>query len=641
MNKKLFLLLLVILTLPIIVFGQKQIQQLLGLAAAKPANIIIETKNNLGSINHSWAAFSQGGEEAPPRLGPVAGKMKELSPHYIRLDHIYDSNQVVSKRNNGYVYDFSVLDKVVDDILSMGALPFFSLTYMPSDFTSSGSIIDKPADWNDWKNLVKATVEHYSGKDQRNLKDIYYEVWNEPELPQFGDWKIGGDKDYRQLYFYSAAGAREAANVNKFYLGGPSVGSYYSTWVKDFLSYVAQNNLQLDFYSWHRYTKRPNEYVSDSQKIRNQLSSFAGYAGIPLLLTEWGIDSENTLINNTNTAASHAIYSIAQASNINLFFNFEVKDGPPPTGGNWGLLFHESNQQTPLSPKPKFKAFAELAKMKGNKISLTGAGTYVSGIAAESTNSIRVILANYDPSGKNIENVPVTFTGLSPGVYNLKYQYSLDDRSGYYEMPTTSGSLSRSFLMPANSIVSLELTRSANIATFISGQSGQATDKALVLKNAENPLSFSSPEFHLLPVGSIKFDINPLWGNRDDRSFYILESSFETIETVADKLSLSKQKTGGGNYLVFSISQNQKAYTLEIPITQWDLDNWHSLEMGWDQDGFWFLADGEKVQNTVPLDIRNGKQITFSPVDIAIDNLKIVVGKGELIERSFDGRVDK
>ncbi len=642
MNKKLFFLLFAIFTLPVVLFAQREIQQIFSRAAYKPANIIIETKNSLGPINNSLSSFAQGGEEPPPMFSAVIPKIKELSPKYIRIDHIYDYYEIVRKNGNEFTYDFSLLDKTVDDIVGSGALPFFSLSYMPPSFTSSGSVIDVPADWNNWKTLVKNTIEHYSGKNNHNLGEVYYEVWNEPELPQFGGWKLTGDKDYRQLYFYASQGAHEAENANKFYLGGPAVGSYYPNWVNNFVSYVAQNNLRLDFYSWHRYTKKPSDYVNDAKNIKNLLSAFPTFTKIPLILTEWGIDSENTDINNSNTAASYAIYSISQFNkDISLAFHFEVKDGPPPNGGKWGLIPHEKNPDNNFSPKPKFKAFRELAKLTGNQISLSGEGTYISGIASSTANTTTVILANYDIYGQNIENVPVTFTGLIPAMYNLKYHYVLDDRSGIFEIPITNGNLVKNFLLPANSILFLELSKISPLATFINGLGGDNNDKALILNNIDGPLMLSAPEFHLQPTGSVTFDIKPFWDKNDKKSFFILEAPFEIIDGTIDKISLSKQKTADGNALVFSVSQAKEENNLSIPIDNWESNTWHHIEFGWGQNELWIIVDGVKTQKSKTLDIRNGKTVSFAPIEAAIDNVKILVGKDQVIERHFDDRIDK
>lgn len=642
MNRKLFFILIVFSGLFAVLYKQKEIQQLLGFAASKPANIMIESKNSLGPINTSWAAFSQGGEEAPIVFAPVIPKMKELAPKLIRIDHIYDFNKVVAKNGDKFTYDFSALDKVVDDIIAMGAIPFFSLSYMPAQFTSDGSVISPPMDWNNWKDLVRATVEHFSGKKNRNLSDVYYEVWNEPELPQFGGWKLDNSKDYRLLYYYAAQGADQATEVNNYYFGGPGVGSYYPSWVSDFASYAAQNNLRLDFYSWHRYTRKPYEYAADAQKIKNLLSVFPKFSQIDLILTEWGIDSENSMLNNSNTAASYAVYSVSQFNQLVKYaFNFEVKDGPPETGGKWGLLTHERDIDKPISPKPKFKAFSALAKMKGDQLLLNGCGTYVCGISTKTGDKISILLANYDYSGKNIENTPVTLVGLDPSIYNIKYTYVLDDRSGFYEVPSTNGSINKSFLLPSNSILHLEVSKAGKLATFVSGLSVNPSDKSLIINNIDGPLTFNYPEFNLLPVGLISFHLKPFWDTQDNRSFYILEVPFEMTKGVIDKLSLSKQKTSGGNILVFSVSQSNEEKSISYPIDKWAMNVWHKIEMGWDQNEISVSVDGIKTAKKVALDIRNGKTITFSPIEAALDNIEVFAGKEKIIDRQFDGRVDK
>lgn len=642
MRKDFIYIILAVLTLPLVLFAGRQIQQLISRAAPKPANIIIDTTNLIGPLHKSWAAFAQGGEEPPPMLTSVVSKLRRLNPAYIRLDHIYDSYSVVQKQNNNFAYDFTRLDKTVDDIIAAGALPYFSLSYMPSVLTSSNSLIDIPSDWNFWKDLIKATIEHYSGKNNRNLNNVYYEVWNEPELPQFGNWKLEGEKDYRLLYFYADKGAKEALNVNNFSLGGPSVGSYYSDWVKSFLSYIAANNLRLDFYSWHRYTKKPYEYLTDIQKIRKDLSFFPKFANIPFILSEWGIESGNLPINNSEMAAAFTINALSYFNkDINLAFAFEIKDGPPPEGGKWGLLTHEKNPDQPLSPKPRYKAFEALSKMSGNQLAVNGSGTYVSGIASVLDGSIRVILSNYDPASKNTENVPVTFTGLDPSVYTLNYIYPLTGNFGTYELTTTDGEIGKTFIMPPNTFVFLELSSTTQLATFIPGPSGEASDQALVLKNNKNPLLFTSPEFHLLPTGNISFEIKPFWNKKDNKSFIIFEAPFMTDNNILNRLFLTKQSTSSGNFLVFGISDGKQTSTVYQQIDNIQTNQWHSITSSWNQTGLSLSIDGTSVTKEISLDIRNGKILSFYPINAALNNLKIVVGDQQIIEKTFDTTADR
>lgn len=635
MLKKYLYLIILLLVFPIILFAVKNSHILTGKASPQKADLVIDTKNTLRSIKPVWSGLSQGGEEPPPMLHSGISLIKPLAPQFIRLDHIYDYYSVVTLVNEKAVYDFTKLDDTVNDIIATGALPFFSLSYMPGVFTSRGSVIDTPQNWDLWKDLVKATIEHYSGKNNRNITGIYYEVWNEPDLPQFGAFKLTGDKDYRLLYNFAAKGAGEVQNVNKFYLGGPSVGSYYSSWVTDFVTYVVQNKLRLDFYSWHRYHTNPDIFEQDAVKIRNNLKKFPTLADIPLTLTEWGMDSANSDLNNKDIAAAFTIAAVSSFENsIEVSSVFEIKDGPPPVGGKWGLFTHDL-ASPPLTTKPRYKAFEYLSKIMGDKLSLFGQGSYVRGLAVKSSSGIKVILANYDPAGKNIENVPITFTNLDPYAYDLIYDYPLQIQSGFFEIVSTDGNINKSFIMQPNSILYLELNPKAPIAQFIPGKSGREFDQALVLSSVKS-LLFTYPQFSLKPLGSISFDIKPMWKN--DKSIFLLyEIAFSETENNSSYLYLKKNE----GLLEFGVQSDAGETHVSVPIQTWD-NNWHHIDTSWESTGLSLSIDNSPpIRNNSPVDIRNGKALTIYPFQAAIDNLKIVIANKQLIGRFFDGRADK
>lgn len=631
-----------LLIMTIIVLTQDNIRQLFSLAAPRKANIRVDVKNVSGPLDQNWQSFAQGGEEPPPMLSPVVDKIKLINPQYIRLDHIYDYYDIVKKANGGYVFDFSLLDQTVNDILAMGALPFFSLSYMPSAFTPSGSVIDSPTDWNNWKNLVRATVEHYSGKSNRNLSKIYYEVWNEPDLPQFGNWKLYPDKDYRILYFHASKGANEARNTNVFSFGGPAAGSFYANWVSGFISYVEANDLRLDFYSWHRYHRNTQMFEKDAVNIRNILKNSSRFANLPLVLSEWGIESENNPINNSDRAAAFTVNSISKFFNeISLAFTFEVKDGPPPKGGIWGLVTHEKNPDHPLSVKPRYQVFKYLSKLKGHFLNLYGEGTFVSGIASKDEQTTTLVLGNYDPSNNNTEDVPVTFTGLNPSSYRLNYVYPLTGVTGNFDIVSTNGSISKSFLMPPNSVIYVELIPGGKLANFIPGANNGQNDQALVLNNLEAPINFLNPEFRLLPEESVSFDIKPFWDKNDRSSFIILDSPYSTEIGKINKIYLAKQYTPDGNELVFGITSESESKILNLRITDWDSNNWYHVIFGWHPHGIYLSEGVDRIEISGPVDIRNGRIMTLYSLPGAIDNISIKIAQTEILRRSFDGRVEQ
>lgn len=457
---RLSFLFLIVITLPLLVLLAQKAQQYLSRATGTPANIVVETKTNLGLLPQPWPALAQGGEEKGQMLTPAISLIKALSPKYIRIDHLYDFYGVVSKnQNNQLIYDFSKLDLVINDILASGAKPMLSLSYMPPAI-SSGDITDPPTNWLDWQQVVRTTVEHYSGINHRNISDILYEVWNEPDL--FGKWKTYGEKDYRLLYFHTAQGAALAQNVNAFKIGGPATTAFYKNWLEEFIKYVYENNLRLDFFSWHKYSLEPPDFLADLNFIDSLLAQHGGSYLLPKFLTEWGSNSENSPIHDTSFDAAHTVAVIRQIlGRVDLAFTFEIKDGPPPKGkifwGRWGILTHE------LAKKPRYFALQLLNKlsfssnkMRGQRLNLTGEGTWVTGFAAKDGQAIRLILVNYDKEGSHSETFPVTFTGLEPG----EYQYS---QTGLYAKTTTTelitqDPLIKTIFLPVNSVVLLELS---------------------------------------------------------------------------------------------------------------------------------------------------------------------------------------
>jgi len=440
-------------------------------ASSIKANIVVDINKTSGPFPDRWKALAQGGEESGVRmLENVVSKVSGLYPKYIRLDHIYDFYDVVSRdSSNNLSFDFSKLDKTVCDIYNTGAKPFFSLGYMPPTMSDDGSLIGKPKNWNEWTFLVQKTVEHYSSRDAvlpcgalENFwkTDIYYEVWNEPDLESFGKWYYDGKKNYNELYFYSVKGAQQAQNVLPFKIGGPVTTALYKNWIQKFLDFVTANNLRIDFISWHHYSKKTNDYTQDIINLNKWLgedSRYDRYENLPKIISEWGYDSEKNPIADTNVGAAHTVASLRNLLNarLELAFLFEIKDGPSLS---WGILTYDGQE------KPRYKALKLLNTLEGNQLIVNGEGSNVSAIASKTKkDKITLILTNYDESGRNYEAVPVVFKNLDGANYKLTKKY-LDGRSEVsLNLKPEAGELKltgeKSIIMPANTIIELELVK--------------------------------------------------------------------------------------------------------------------------------------------------------------------------------------
>jgi hypothetical protein len=437
-------------------------------ASSVKANIVVDVDKTSGPFPNRWKALAQGGEESGVRmLESVTSKVSGLYPKYIRLDHIYDFYNVVTRNSsNNLVFDFSKLDETVCDIYHTGARPFFSLGYMPPTMSDDGSLIGKPKNWNEWSFLVQKTVEHYSSKrsvlpcgalEDFWKTDIYYEVWNEPDLESFGKWKYTGAKSYSDLYFYSAKGAQQAQDILPYKIGGPVTTALYKNWIQKFLDYVIANNLRIDFISWHHYSKKTNDYTQDIINLNKWLGEdpkYDRYENLPKIISEWGYDSEKNPIADTEVGAAHTIASLRNLINagLELSFLFEIKDGPTLS---WGILTYQGQE------KPRYKALKLLNALEGNQIIIEGEGTNVSAIASVNDDKTVLVLTNYDEFGRNYEAVPVNFKNLVGKNYKLTKTF-LDGRSEVsLNLKPTIGELKlngeKAIIMPANTIVALEL----------------------------------------------------------------------------------------------------------------------------------------------------------------------------------------
>jgi hypothetical protein len=94
--------------------------------------------------------------------------------------------------------------------------------------------------------------------------------------------------------------------------------------------------------------------------------------------------------------------------------------------------------------------------MSGERILLSGEGTYISGFATKERGMIKVMLINFQPDGNNSQTVPVTLSGLSPGKYRLRQKYFLGEDTTI-SVEITGFPFTHQIYMPSNGIAILSL----------------------------------------------------------------------------------------------------------------------------------------------------------------------------------------
>lgn len=426
-------------------------------ASGEEANLMIDTQAVLGPMPRPWRNLAQGGEGFDWRIQPITATVKALKPEYIRIDHIYDFYDIVGGSPGNLTFDFTKFDVILNDIAATGAKPYIALTYMPPAI-SAGDIVDKPVNWSDWQLVVQKTIEHVSGT--RNTADVYYEVWNEPDL--FGGWKYYGDKNYLTLYTYAAQGANRAQVRQPFKFGGPAITALYKNWFDALAKHVIENNLRYDFFSWHRYDLKVDQYRKDMTEVSSWISQYPQLEPtLEFHITEWGHDSNNHAGYDSSFGAAHTVTgAIEMVGVVERAFVFEIQDGKDPAGaaswGRWGLLQH---QDVGGKQKPRYAALKMLDRISDQRLQLLGKGSWVKALAARNpAGDTEVVISNYDSAGRHGETVPVTFQNIEPGNYTITKEY-LNGQRLVENVATTAALLQTMVPMQPNTVSFVTLVK--------------------------------------------------------------------------------------------------------------------------------------------------------------------------------------
>lgn len=303
--------------------------------------------------------------------------------------HVYEEDGIEKVE-----YNFTYLDMVIDDYLSLGVKLFIELGFMPRKMASGDQTIfywkgnvTPPKDYSIWAELIKATLNHLISRYGREEAVSWpVEVWNEPNLPGF--WKDADMPEYFKLYEVSARAVKETDS--SFRVGGPAIcGVDDVRWLREFLIHCRQYNLPLDFVTRHAYatelTKRAGHY--DYQKLRsprvfldeltvsrNIIDSFPEYKGMEMHITEFNTSyTPRNPIHDTNLNAAYIARCLSEMGDTCASYSYwtfgdifeEHGVAFTPFSGCFGLVANG------MIRKPTFWAFSFYNRLKGSGIART------------------------------------------------------------------------------------------------------------------------------------------------------------------------------------------------------------------------------------------------------------------------------
>lgn len=349
---------------------------------------------------------------------------QELGMRYVRCHNIFgDEMGVVSADGK---FDFTKPNQVLQRILDNDQKPFLELSSMPGAYASNEKTVcfynfrsGPPKEWSMWRDLLTAFMtnlqEHFGLEEMRQW---YYEVWNEPDLPFW----TGDQAGYFRLYdiAYSVIKALDP----QLRVGGPATSK--TAWIADFVNHVAKPSPEnpditkrCDFVSTHAYpsdlpflNQAEGEIQLQSADLLGELFTRARQTidevlgkDIPLLCGEWN-SSAGPLAFNHDECGNCAfilktLNDLRQCCVGSLYWNgtdiYEECDFHyVPFHGGYGVLNVNS------LPKSSYHAFRFLHEMAGEELTTAFVGDKpkpVGALATKSGDITRILLWNYqDPT---------------------------------------------------------------------------------------------------------------------------------------------------------------------------------------------------------------------------------------------------
>ena len=320
----------------------------------EPVIIRVDTAARKGLMYPFWAWF---GHDEPNYTYTANGRkllsaLQELSPVpvFVRVHNLltsgdgkhalkWGSTNVYAEDANGRpVYDWTILDRIVDTYMARKMKPFVQLGFMPEALSSAPAGTPyrhfwkpgdpyndiytgwtyAPKDYKKWEELCYQVTKHLVAKyGRQEVESWWFELWNEPDI---GYWSgsVGpsagrGDPraaekaqtrrdEFNKLYDFTVEGVRRALPTAR--IGGPEVTGGAQAMLRTFLQHTSAGTnyatgrigTPLDVITFH--AKGSPTFVENRVRmgVANQLRSindhfavikeFPMYAKMPLVIGE-------------------------------------------------------------------------------------------------------------------------------------------------------------------------------------------------------------------------------------------------------------------------------------------------------------------------------------------------------------------
>ncbi len=474
----------------------------------QPVTIHIDASQQQGPLAPLWAYF---GYDEPnytymPNGRKLISELAALSytPVHIRTHFLLASGDGTARlkwgSTNAYaedsfgrpIYNWAIVDKIIDTYLQAGAIPFIEIGFMPRALSSHpypyepnwqpGNKFNDyflgwtypPNDYRKWSDLIYEWVKHCVQKYGRSKVETWnWEVWNEPDI---GYWH-GTPEEYDTLYDYTADAVKRA--LPTAHVGGPASTGPSNPKAAEFLKQFLQHcsngknhvnglpGAPLDFITFH--AKGRPQFLKDhvqmglAKELQDATTgfrivrSFPKFQNLPVVLSE--ADPEgcaacsakyypaNAYRNDTLYASYEAVFwktlidiSHRERANLEGFLTWAFEFENQPYFEGFRTL------ATNGIDKPVLNMFRMAGLMRGDTVSVRSEGALpaetilnegvtakpdVDALATRTNHTLSVLIWNYkdDQTSESPADIDLRLSGLPVNAKRLLLTHYRIDQS--------------------------------------------------------------------------------------------------------------------------------------------------------------------------------------------------------------------
>lgn len=404
----------------------------------------------------------------------ISKTQDEIGYEFVKFHGIFSDEMMVynEKMDGTPVFSFTLIDKVIDFLLSVNLRPICQLSFMPIALSKNPErLVDfyhyntaPPKSMAKWGQLVNAFIMHVIKRYGINeVSQWPFCVWNEPDGTT-KEFSWDNQSLFFDFYKYTYDTAKKACPGICF--GTPSLGLSIledKGWAADFFTFCHENGCMPDFINIHFYD---NTLFASDRADRNQFENFSTddigksfplsedpYAfmkfinnlklrlrryqlkNIPVYLTEWNLTiSHRDLINDTCFKACYLAKNLLENYDRLEAFGYWcltdfIEEMPLSSNlfhGGLGMFTHNG------IPKAHYNVFRFISCLQ-NQFLAKGNGYFVS--KGEST--ITMILYNYSHFSSLSMTPVVNGTNQNRYIYfssmdNAQFEVYLEDIPANY-----------------------------------------------------------------------------------------------------------------------------------------------------------------------------------------------------------------